>query len=279
MRTQNFIHPSKLHKQAPSTKNQSSGTGADTPKVRKTEVSINLLDDNRVRNSYISHCKVENLTASTRSRKPATSCSIRVSVSLIRISWPLASSRIRPFSRFKSNRTDACVRPISSRSREFSFARSAAIFSCDERVNCASVESAFRSSERSLAKSTFWVYVDRSESITESRSLDTVECKRQGKASANAEMLTLAEDHRPRQVLNGLLDDIIQHTHHSHGLFLAEPLGLKPLDKAEGVKMVITRSRGRRMESALSGSECCDVNAIVSDRTGESLFPRRACRN
>lgn len=109
------------------------------------------------RRPYISHCSVENFTASTRSRNPATSCSIRVSVSLIRISWPFASSRIRPFSRFKSSRTDACVRPISSRSRELSFARSAAIFSCDPRVSCASVESALRSSERSLAKSTFCV--------------------------------------------------------------------------------------------------------------------------
>lgn len=113
----------------------------------------------------ISHCNVENLTASTRSRKPATSCSMRVSVSLIRISWLLASSRMRPFSRLRSSRTEACVRPISSRSRELSFARSAAIFSCEERVSWASVESAFRSSERSLAKSTFCVYVDLSESI------------------------------------------------------------------------------------------------------------------
>ena len=105
--------------------------------------------------THISHCSVENFTASTRSLKPATSCSIRVSVSFIRISWLFASSRIRPFSRFRSRRTDACVRPISSRSRELSLARSAAIFSCDERVSCASVESALSSSERSLAKSTF----------------------------------------------------------------------------------------------------------------------------
>lgn len=80
----------------------------------------------------------------------------------MRISWPFASSRIRPFSRFKSRRTEAWVRPISSRSRELSFARSAAIFSWDDLVNCASVESAFSSSERSLAKSTFCVYAERS---------------------------------------------------------------------------------------------------------------------
>jgi hypothetical protein len=92
-------------------------------------------------------------------------------------------------------------------------------------------------------------------------------------------MLTFAEDHRPRQVLNRLLDDIIQHPHHGHSLFLAEPLGLKPLDEAEGVKMVITRSRGRRMESTLSGLERSDINAIVTDWTGERLFPGRACRD
>lgn len=107
--------------------------------------------------TYINHCSVENLTASTRSLNPATSCSILVSVSLIRISWPFASSRMRPFSRFRSSRTDACVRPISSRRRELSLARSAEMRSCEERVSCASVESALRSSERSLAKSTFCV--------------------------------------------------------------------------------------------------------------------------
>lgn len=106
---------------------------------------------------YMSHCNVENFTASTRSLRPATSCSILVSVSFMRISWLFASSRIRPFSRLRSSRTDAWVRPISSRSRELSFARSAPIFSCDERVSWASVESAFNNSERSFAKSTFCV--------------------------------------------------------------------------------------------------------------------------
>lgn len=61
----------------------------------------------RLKGTYISHCSVENFTASTRSLSPATSCSILVSVSLMRISWPLASSRILPFSRFRSRRTDA----------------------------------------------------------------------------------------------------------------------------------------------------------------------------
>jgi hypothetical protein len=149
-----------LHKQAPGTKHDSSGTSANTP--IKSHISISPTvkgkrETRRGRDPYISHCRVENLTASTRSLSPATSCSIRVSVSLIRISCPFASSRIRPFSKFKSNRTEACVRPISSRSREFNLARSAAIFSCDARVSWASVESALRSSERSFAKSTFWV--------------------------------------------------------------------------------------------------------------------------
>lgn len=56
------------------------------------------------------------------------------------------------------------MRVISSRSRELSLARSAVIFSCCERVAFDSVESELSSSERSLAKSTFCVYVDRSES-------------------------------------------------------------------------------------------------------------------
>jgi hypothetical protein len=64
----------------------------------------------------------------------------------------------------RSSRTDACVRPISSRRREFILARSAAMRSCEERVSWASLEYELSSSERSLAKSTFWVYVARSES-------------------------------------------------------------------------------------------------------------------
>ena len=80
----------------------------------------------------ISHCSVENLTASSLS----LSCA---------------------FSRFKSSLTDACVRCISSRKREFSFASSFVRRSCDARVRLDSVESAVMSSERSLAKSTFCV--------------------------------------------------------------------------------------------------------------------------
>lgn len=56
------------------------------------------------------------------------------------------------------------MRLISSRSLEFILAKSAAIRSWEERVNCASVESEFNSSDRSFAKSTFCVYVARSES-------------------------------------------------------------------------------------------------------------------
>jgi hypothetical protein len=114
--------------------------------------------------THINHCRVENLTDSTRSLSPATSCSIRASVSLIRISWPFASSLMRPFSRFRSSLTEACVREISSRNREDNFARSDVSLSCDERVSCDSVESEFISSERNLAKSTFCVYVLRSAS-------------------------------------------------------------------------------------------------------------------
>lgn len=105
--------------------------------------------------------------------------------------------------------------------------------------------------------------------------------KMQGKDAArvSAVELTFTEDHRPRQVLDRLLDDVVQHSHHGHGLFLAEPLGLEPLDEAEGVKMVITRSRGCGMECALRRFERRDVNAIVSDRTGERLFPGWAARS
>ena len=157
------------------------------------------------------------MTASTRSLSPATSCSILVSVSLIRISCPLASSRIRPFSKFKSRRTEACVRPISSRRRELSLARSAETRSWEERVSCASVESALRSSERSLAKSTFCVYVVRSESTRRAIRADASIFQHpayaleqifiysgifQGKRQTVKLELTLLQDHRSGQVLN-----------------------------------------------------------------------------
>lgn len=74
--------------------------------------------------THINHCKVLNFTLSTLSLSPATSCSIRVSVSLILSSWLLASSLIRPFSKFKSSLTLACARPISSRRRDASLAKS-----------------------------------------------------------------------------------------------------------------------------------------------------------
>ena len=107
--------------------------------------------------THINHCRVLNFTPSTLSLSPATSCSIRVSVSLIFNSCTLASSLIRPFSRFRSNLTLACVRLISSRRREFSLARSLVRRSWEARVRRVSVESEERSSERSLVKSTFWV--------------------------------------------------------------------------------------------------------------------------
>jgi hypothetical protein len=74
------------------------------------------------------------------------------------------------------------------------------------------------------------------------------------------------------------LDDIVQYPHHSHGLFLTEPFSLEPLHEAQGIEMVITGSRGRRMECALRRLERRDVNAIVSNRTGEGLFPSWASR-
>ena len=126
--------------------------------------SLSALERVALGDTHINHCNVENLTASTRSRRPATSCSILASVSLMRISCVFASSRILPFSRLRSSLTLACVRPISSRILALSLARSPASLSWLDRVSCASVLSALESSLRSLAKSTLCVYVLRSAS-------------------------------------------------------------------------------------------------------------------
>jgi hypothetical protein len=57
-----------------------------------------------------------------------------------------------------------------------SLARSALIFSCCERVACDSVESELSNSDRSLAKSTFCVYVERSESSSKSCQIFDPKC-------------------------------------------------------------------------------------------------------
>ena len=143
------------HQEAPSTQDERRSTSTHAPKQPTLAPTAFLTT--QVSDTHINHCSVENFTPSTLSLNPATSCSILVSVSLIFSSCTFASSLILPFSRFKSSRTLACVRLISSRSREFSFARSLVSRSCEARVRAVSVESAERSSERSFVKSTFWV--------------------------------------------------------------------------------------------------------------------------
>jgi hypothetical protein len=137
---------------------------------------------------------------------------------------------MRPFSRFRSSLTEACVREISSRNREDSFARSDVSLSCDERVSCDSVESEFSSSERSLAKSTFCVYVLRSASRWYHQStihvsqhiscIGGVPTHRPCYTSS----LTLFQHHSSGQILDALFNNIIQHTHHRHSLLFTETL-------------------------------------------------------
>lgn len=146
-------HHHPLHQQPPSAQNQRRRTSANPPRARDTNqplftVSISSRcpqfefgwEDER--KTHINHCSVLNLTPSTLSLNPATSCSILVSVSLIFNSCPLASSLIRPFSRFRSNLTLAWARPTSSRRREASLAMSLLRRSCEASVTVVSFESA-----------------------------------------------------------------------------------------------------------------------------------------
>lgn len=94
-----------LHEKPPHTQYDGSCASANAPMI----VS-NTQKCASPGSTYMSHCSVENLTCSNLSRRAAVSCSIRVSTSLSLRSCELASSRIRPFSRFRSKRTDACVR-------------------------------------------------------------------------------------------------------------------------------------------------------------------------
>jgi len=107
----------------------------------------------------ISHCNVLNLTASNCVLAWLNSVSILVSVSLIFNSCTLLSSRILPFSRFKSNRTFACVRVISSRKRERNLSISEVNRSYWFVVCKISDFSRVDRSWRSLAKSTFSIRV------------------------------------------------------------------------------------------------------------------------
>lgn len=99
-------HP-RLHEQPPGTENQRGRARADTPIQDALAPKPRLLQQ---RGTHINHCSVVNLTASSLSLNTAVSCSIRVSVSLSFKSCTLASSLMRPFSKFKSSRTLACVR-------------------------------------------------------------------------------------------------------------------------------------------------------------------------
>lgn len=104
------------------------------------------------------YCSVVALDDWMLVRRAAISCSILVSTSLILSSWPLLSSLIRPFSKFKSRRTPPCVRMISSRSRCFSFSMSAESRSFSALIMARSFFSMSWSSDLIWAKSTCWVY-------------------------------------------------------------------------------------------------------------------------
>ena len=85
--------------------------------------------------------------------------SIRLSVSLIFSSCTLLSSRIRPFSRFKSSRTLALIFPTSSLNFCLNFSISTVRRSCSFFVDVKSFLSSVWSSLLSCAKSTFCWYV------------------------------------------------------------------------------------------------------------------------
>ena len=68
------------HQEAPGTQNQGCCTRANTP---TRPISIRLRFQGLLSKTNINHCRVLNFTPSTRSFRPATSCSILVSVSLI----------------------------------------------------------------------------------------------------------------------------------------------------------------------------------------------------
>ena len=117
-------------------------------------------------------CSTLNLALWMLVRTPAISDSIRVSISLILSACTDDSSRIRPFSRFKSSRTPAVVRVISSRRRCLSFSTSAISLSFSDFIRTKSLRSRSWISDLSLAKSTFWVYVSRSASSRRTRPRD-----------------------------------------------------------------------------------------------------------
>jgi hypothetical protein len=79
--------------------------------------------------------------------------------SLIFNSCTLASSRILPFSRFRSSLTPACVRVICSRRAFLSFSTSERSRSFSLRMSWTSCFSSSLSSDLSWVKSTFWAYV------------------------------------------------------------------------------------------------------------------------
>ena len=69
-----------------------------------------------------------------------------------------------------------------------------------------------------------------------------------------------AQDHGPREVLDGLFDHVGEHGHHGDGLVVGETFGFEALDEFEGVEVVVA-----------VGGRGCGEGAAVVERAGMGM--------
>lgn len=65
--------------------------------------------------------------------------------------------------------------------------------------------------------------------------------------------LVLSQNHSAREILDGFFDDVGEDAHHRDGLLFGEALGFEPLNKLEGVEVMIPLGPGGAGEEALVG--------------------------
>ena len=71
------------------------------------------------------------------------------------------------------------------------------------------------------------------------------------------------QDHRPREILDGFFDHVVQDVHHRDGLGFVEAFGFEAADEFEGVEVMILLGAGGVGEGTAGGFEDVGVDAVV----------------
>jgi hypothetical protein len=86
---------------------------------------------------------------------------------------------------------------------------------------------------------------------------------KEGRRNGNVGMPTFPQNHRPRQVLNGLFNNVIKYPHQRDSLLLAESFALQSLHHLEGIKSMISAQRATCMEGSARRPKYSNIYAIM----------------